>query len=299
MPAGAKTVPNPVGTAPGFMVEVARDDRPPANLICLPGVPREMKHLMQETVEPYLAERLGPDRLVIKARILRTVGIGESAIDARIPDLMVGLNPTVGLAAHLGQADVRITARAGSEAAADAMIDGVAKQIRQRLGRFVYGEGDEALEDVVIRQLRAAGQKLALFETNTGGEIAQRLSAPDAGGEVVMAAVVWENGESRQPPPWPSEISLPSQDAAALAAKWLLEIATAGQATLAFSLSGTQDPAAGPYGAYRGETFLALASAAGIEHHRIDVGGTGELARRWAGNAALNWLRQWLLDHGE
>ena len=122
LPAGAIPIYNPVGTAPGFAVEVARNGTGPALLICLPGVPREMMHLMQNSVEPMLAERLGADRVFLSTRTLRTVGLGESLIDQRIDDLMHLSNPTVGLAAHFGQVDVRVTGArrvAGQRAGAD------------------------------------------------------------------------------------------------------------------------------------------------------------------------------------
>ena len=185
MPAGAVPISNPVGTAPGFLVEVLREGRPSAVLICLPGVPREMKRLMEETVEPFLAQRMGEERVFIKARTLRTVGIGESAIDERIGDLMIRDNPTVGLAAHMGQADIRITARAATEERAEAMLDEVAAQIRARLGRVVYGEDTISLEAVVTEALLSAGLVLALVETNTDGEVAERLKAV-AGGHQVL-----------------------------------------------------------------------------------------------------------------
>src|SRR5690606_37729704 len=105
IPQGATLIENPVGTAPGFIVETAQ-----GTVIALPGVPREMKHLMTETVLPYLRRRAG-NTGIIRRRILRTIGIGESAIDHRLRDLMDSANPTVGLAAHTAQCDVRIAAR--------------------------------------------------------------------------------------------------------------------------------------------------------------------------------------------
>lgn len=289
LPAGSIPIPNPVGTAPGFRVPVERPGQPPAWLVCLPGVPRELKHLMQETVEPWLAELLGPHRVWIKARTLRTVGMGESAIDAVIADLMRGSNPTVGLAAHLGQVDIRVAARAASEAEADAMIEAVATEVRRRLGHAVYGEGDEALEAVVARLLLEEGHTLALLETNTRGEVAQRLLATPHGSQVVrLARVVEGTGDLSVALRAP----LVSAEAAADLARWLL---ADGDASLALAICGTLDPDAGPYGRYRGETHMALAWQGGAEQHRLDFGGTGEVSQRWAANAALNRLRLWLL----
>jgi len=291
LPAGSIPIFNPVGTAPGFVVEADRKGRQPAMLICLPGVPREMMHLMQETVEPFLAQRLGPDRVCLKSRTLRIVGMGESIVDSHIADLMRRSNPTVGLAAHLGQVDVRITARATTERRADEMLDDVAIDVRARLGDFVYGEGDVALETVVVAALQDAGYSLALVETNTGGEIARRLQAAPGGDQIVRRAQVVSS---------PAEIgsggpaNLVSSGAAEWAARQLLSAAQEEGATLGLALCGTIDLAAGPYGAYRGETFVGLAIGDSALSTRIDTGGTDELARRWVGNSALNWLRLWL-----
>ncbi|MEZ4716259.1 MAG: CinA family nicotinamide mononucleotide deamidase-related protein [Caldilineaceae bacterium] len=104
IPEGATLIENPVGTAPGFIVE---NDR--GTVIAMPGVPREMKVLMEQSILPYLRKRNG-NVGVIRRRILRTIGIGESTIDHELTDLMQLANPTVGLAAHLGQVDVRLTA---------------------------------------------------------------------------------------------------------------------------------------------------------------------------------------------
>ncbi|MEA3338073.1 MAG: CinA family nicotinamide mononucleotide deamidase-related protein [Chloroflexota bacterium] len=296
MPEGATPIHNPVGTAPGFILEVPRDECNPAYLICLPGVPREMKHLMRESVEPFIAQLLGPDRLVIKARILRTVGIGESTIDERIGDLMHRSNPTVGLAAHLGQADIRIVARAASEEEAEALIEEVVNAIQARLGRFIFGEGDVTLEQVVIRGIDAAGHSLTIVETNTGDEIARRIA------EALPDTTCLRGSHQFSAPEeiLPGLETFASQEAAERLAQLVMADPALRQgASLVMVVSGDMDPAAGPYGAYRGQTFLALANGESVDLKRLDVGGTGEIARRWIGNGALNWLRMWLAQQSD
>jgi nicotinamide-nucleotide amidase len=143
LPAGAICIENPVGTAPSFAVEHNR-----SLVISLPGVPREMKFLMAEKVLPLLREMY--DLGVIKARVLHTAGIGESSLDDLIGrTLLEASNPTVGLAAHNGQVDVRITAKADTLDDADALIETVESQLRTSVGRYVYGSDADTLEDVV------------------------------------------------------------------------------------------------------------------------------------------------------
>jgi competence/damage-inducible protein CinA-like protein len=180
IPAGAIPVRNPVGTAPCFIVEAEQ-----GTLISLPGVPREMKHLLAEAVIPYLRERTG-GKGIIKARILRTAGIGESNVDDKIADLETWENPTVGLAAHVGQTDIRITARADSEFEADALIAQAETVIRERLGGYIYGTGEDSLEETFIDLLHAQGLRLAVsYNGPEALAITRRFDAAD----VIIAQV--------------------------------------------------------------------------------------------------------------
>ena len=185
VPQGALAIENPVGTAPAFIVE--NGDK---TVVSLPGVPREMEYLLERAVLPYLLERYGL-KGVIKARILHTVGVGESQIDSRIDDLERLSNPTVGLAAHSGQVDVRITAKADSEAQADEMIQELENILRQRLGKWIYGADEESLEEMALLAVQRRGWSLAVVEAGLNGELIRRLAAVDTafrGGEVIAGS---------------------------------------------------------------------------------------------------------------
>lgn len=171
IPKGAKAYENPVGTAPIFIVEHLSQA-----VIALPGVPSEMEHLMRQTVVPYLRERYKL-QAVIKSRVLHTVGVGESQIDENISDLEKLTNPTVGLAAHSGQVDVRITAKAETEVIADALIQPIEETLLSRLGDWVYGTDLETLEGVSLRTLENRHWTLAAVEAGLGGNLVQRLAA--------------------------------------------------------------------------------------------------------------------------
>lgn len=289
MPASATPIRNPVGTAPGFIVEVPRRGRGPSLLICLPGVPREMKHLMQETVEPFLAERLGPDRVYLRSRTLRTVGIGESMIDSRIADLMARSNPTVGLAAHTGQVDVRITARATSAERADTMLDDVATDLYTRIGDFVFTEGDASLEAVVVKTLQQSGHTVAVIETNTGGDVLARLRHVENGDAVALFGLVASTLDEIGPG---GPDMLVSQAGAEWAAVVGLDMARkTSDADVCLAICGDMDSAVGPYGITRGQSFVALAMDGAVSSLRLDTGGVDEIAQSWVGNGALNFLR--------
>jgi competence/damage-inducible protein CinA-like protein len=185
IPQGAIPVANPVGTAPAFIVETEKNA-----IIALPGVPREMEHLMQHEVLPYLRERFNL-KGVIKARILHTAGVGESQIDELIGDLEAGSNPTVGLSAHAGQVDVRITAKAESHAEANQLIAGVETELRERLGDMIYGADEDTLEGAALENVREKDWKLTVVEAGLGGRLTQRLAdigdSCFVGGEVLTS----------------------------------------------------------------------------------------------------------------
>lgn len=182
VPQGAVAIENPVGTAPAFMVE--KEGRV---IISLPGVPREMEYLMHQAVLPYLRQRFNL-KGVIKTRVIHTAGVGESQIDDLIGDLERMSNPTVGLAAHSGQVDVRITAKADSEEEAWALIRPLEEEVRQRLGNWVYGADEETLERVALKVLERKGWTLVVVEAGLGGGLVRRLApiqGPFLGGEVL------------------------------------------------------------------------------------------------------------------
>lgn len=181
IPAGALPLPNPIGTAPCFLSE---DTRGRGFIISLPGVPRELEYMMTHTVVPLLVERMGGAK-IIKARILRTCAVGESNVDRGISDLMTERNPTVGLSAHAGQTDVRITAKADTEAEADALIATMEARVRERLGVAIYGVDKETVAEVVGRLLVEKGLKLGLVDTLTGGQLVRELE--EAGFSQVLA----------------------------------------------------------------------------------------------------------------
>lgn len=182
IPFGAKPIQNPVGTAPAFIMESDH-----SCVISLPGVPGEMLYLLEHDVIPYLRKKFKLHG-TIKSRVLRIAGLGESVIDKRIEDLERLSNPTVGLSAHPGRVDIRITAKADSEMAADEMIWGVEATLQQRFGNKIYGADDETLESVVSGWLREHNMKIYTLEFGTAGALAASFAVdPDvfAGGQLI------------------------------------------------------------------------------------------------------------------
>ena len=283
LPEGCTPIPNPVGTAPGFIVEQGGHV-----LISVPGVPREMSYLMDSAVMPFLRERFNL-RGVIKSRMIRTAGMGESVLGERIEDLMKESNPTVGTMAHTGQVDVRIAARAASEDEADRMIATMEERVRSRLGEWVFGVDKDTLESVAVRRLRDSGASVAVVETNTGGMVTLRLTAVPHGVDVLRGTwVVMDEAMAMRTFDLDGH-DLASAEAAARAASWALR---AAGSTWALAVMGTLGTDEHLYGERTGECWIALAGPRTVEPEKFPYGGVTEQSRTWIANRAIDLLRR-------
>lgn len=188
IPEGAEILPNRRGTAPGVYLCTHG-----VHVFCLPGVPTEMRTMWKEAVVPKLLAITGGPA-VIFSRTLRFYGIGESALEERVKDLLHGGNPTVAPYASVGEARLRITAKAATKEEAMRLIEPVEREIRSRVGEFLYGEGDETLEVVVGRLLRERGLWLAVAESCTGGLVTHRITnVPGSSDYLRQGWVVYSN----------------------------------------------------------------------------------------------------------
>jgi len=171
LPQGSVALENDVGTAPAFYY--SENEK---MIISLPGVPREMEHLVQHKVIPLLQSHFSLHE-VIRSSVLHTAGVGESQVDAWIDALENNSNPTVGLVAHPGQIDIRITAKAPSIAEADALINTMADEVRKRVGDVIFGKDQDTLEQSVMTRLDLNHWQLGIVECGMGGEIIRRLTS--------------------------------------------------------------------------------------------------------------------------
>jgi nicotinamide-nucleotide amidase len=171
IPDGAIPIRNEIGTAPGFIVEKGS-----RLIIALPGVPKELKYILNKEVLPYLRKRFRLEGELITSRVLKVTGMGESKVDSQIKDLIdTRTNPSVGILASPGDISIRITAYAKSAEEAQNLIRPVEHEIRTRLGTGIYGVDDDTLEGVVINLLNIRGDTLSVLETFSGGELTARL----------------------------------------------------------------------------------------------------------------------------
>jgi nicotinamide-nucleotide amidase len=188
IPAAARPIENPVGTAPGFIAPTPRG----GVIVSLPGVPSELRYLTEHVVMPYLKERFQISAVIV-SRTLKCMGLTESYIDEALDDLIkVGSNPTIGLLAQmqLGEIHVRLTAKAADEPAAALLIEPLEVEVRQRLGKAIFGADDVEYEQVVAGLIRQRNLTIAVAEAGLTGGVGHELSLALAGDRHFAAAVV-------------------------------------------------------------------------------------------------------------
>ncbi len=191
-PESAGVLLNPIGTAPGFVIEERG-----ALFFCLPGVPRELSRMMEEQVLPRLARRTGAGQ-VVRARLLRTFGMGESTLDAELEDIAAEGAVALGFRTAFPENVLRPVARAATVEEAEAKLDRACQAIRERLGPLVYAEGDQTLPTVVGHLLRGTGQTLAVAESCTGGLIAEQITDVAGASDYFLGGVVAYANEAKQ-----------------------------------------------------------------------------------------------------
>ena len=287
-----RAVPNPVGTAPGIWV-----DKDGKVAISLPGPPNELIPMVEQSVIPWLAETLGADRVVIRSKILRIIGIGESVAEEMVKDLLQGYNPTVAPYAKLGECHLRVTAKAATDQTADLLIAPVEAEIRNRLGSAVYGVNDETLEFATVQLLRKHQFTITTAESCTGGMIAQRITSVAGASDVYARGVVTYSNEAKiDMLRVPMEVlvahgAVSEETATAMAA------GARGLASSDFALSvtGIAGPGGGTSEKPVGLVYIGLAGPSGVTVTRHIFSGSRDDIRRRSSHVALAMLRDAVL----
>jgi nicotinamide-nucleotide amidase len=173
LPATAEVIDNPVGTACGFALDIGR-----ARFFFTPGVPRELKRMLEEQVIPRLLAKSGLQTAIFLKRF-HSYGLGEShvdtlltGVDALVPDGSVKL----GFRAHYPQLETKLTVRGTDMDDVRRKLAPVEQEVRKRLGNFILAEDDQTLEGVVLGELAGRGASLSIVETFTSGQIAARIA---------------------------------------------------------------------------------------------------------------------------
>jgi len=293
-PRGADPLPNQIGTAPGIWMQVGR-----TSIVCLPGVPVEMKLMFQQEVVPRLRHR-GIARRVFVHRKINLFGKGEAEIESQAFDLTArGRIPEVGITAHDGTISFRIIGWGDSPEEAELMIQPTADVIYERFGTLVVGEGNDDVGEGLVAQLARTGATLATAESCTGGLIAHLLTAIAGvsvyyqGGVVSYANLAKSTLLGISPQLIDSHGAVSPEVAAAMAEG----VRSCLAADIGISTTGIAGPGGGSPEKPVGLVYLGLATARGTKTRRLDVGAEQprEVIQSRSSKAALNWARLSLL----
>jgi len=291
LPRGAIVIPNALGTAPGYRLAHGAK-----HLVVLPGVPREMKPMMAETVLPWLVELRGGDQVYL-ARVFQTFGLTESGLDEMVAGAIDPSEGRVSFRASFPEISLRVVVH-GRPDEARARLDALAARIRERIGPYVYGEGAVTLEEVVGRLLGARRLTVALAESCTGGLVGHRLTNVPGSSAYVRGAVVAYADSAKQ--------DLLGVRRETLAARGAVSEETAGEmaagarrafgASIGVSTTGIAGPGGGTPEKPVGTVCLGLASEAGVVTRRYQLWGTRDWVKLLASQVALDWIRRHALE---
>jgi nicotinamide-nucleotide amidase len=295
IPEGARILTNNHGSAPGIWLEDERGRW----VAMLPGVPREMRGMLADTLLPLLRTRAAGT--VVQSLTLRTTGVAESLLADRIAEIEGGV-PGVSLAYLPGVdgVDLRLTARGLPAPAAATALDDAARRLRDRIGIAVYGEGDTDLAAVVLEQCRRASLRVAVGESCTGGLLGARLTAIPGSSDVVVGGVIAYHNDVK--------VALLRVDPADLAAHGAVsepvarQLATGARAAMranvGLSVTGIAGPTGGTPEKPVGTVWIAVDVEGDVRSVGFRLWGDRDEIRRRSAQAVLDLARRTLLARG-
>lgn len=293
LPTGAEALPNRVGTAPGIWMVLGE-----ATLVCLPGVPHEMKIMFEEQVLPGLRASGKGGRLLVERKI-NLFGKGESEVEAEAPELTArGRNPEVGITAHEATISFRVSGEGTTLEEAEAHMAPTIATIYERFADLILGEGADDLPEAVFVQLRRTGATIATAESCTGGQVASLLtrlpgiSAHYLGGVVsyANAAKVALLGVA------PELLEERGAVSAEVAAEMAAGVRRRLGADLGVSVTGIAGPGGGSPEKPVGLVYLGLAVGEVVSTRKLEIGPEQprSIIQGRSAKHALNWVRQTL-----
>ncbi len=295
-PEGAEVLPNPLGTAPGFRLSIETGSGW-RHLIALPGVPREMTRMVEDSVLPWLAQARGKTE-VYASRVFQTFGASESALDELVAGALPETEGRVAFRAAFPQISVRVTV-AAPPGEVEQRLARAAERLRQRIAPYVYAEGETTMEEVVGQLLRERHKTLAIAESCTGGLIGHRITNVPGSSAYLLGVVVAYANAVKQTALGVSAATLArfgavSEEVAREMAAGVRRLtgADAGLAT-----TGIAGPEGGTPDKPVGTLCLALDTAEGCFSRRYQLWGNREWIKLLASQLALDWVRRWALGH--
>ncbi|MCX7778445.1 MAG: competence/damage-inducible protein A, partial [Armatimonadetes bacterium] len=293
LPASAKPIPNPVGSAPGILAE-----HEGKLLIAMPGVPAEMESMFERHVKGELERRLGERKSAIAVRILRCVGLGESALTERVSDIAKRYaNVSIGSLICGGEVWLRITVMANTREEAKKLLEDVERCVRERVGEYVFGIDDEALERIVGQLLKERCLTIAVAESCTGGLVTDTLTNIPGSSSYVKGSVVAYTEDVKRALLGVRAETLSTYGA--VSEQCAVEMAEGVRKLLGTDIGASVTGIAGPTGGTPekpvGTVFIAVADERGCICRCYTFGGDRRGIKERACKALLNLIRKRLL----
>jgi len=288
VPEGAVALRNDVGTAPGLIIESYNKI-----IIALPGPPRELTPIVERFVLPYL-KKITPGAYTIKSRTLKLMGLAESQVNAKVKDLLkLSGDPTVGIYAHVGQVDLKITCKGKTKKETDKKIKKIENKIGRRFGKYVFGTDNETLEEVVGGLLTKKKKTLAIAESCSGGYISNLITnSPGSSKYFIMGVVAYNNKIKAGLLGIDKEIikknGAVSKEVASLMAKNIRQLASS---EFGIGVTGIAGPAGGSKNKPIGTVYIAISSAKRTVAKRFFFIGTRQEIKLQTAQQALHLLR--------
>jgi len=295
-PEGAEIISNPLGTAPGFQLPVVQDDDRVSHLIVMPGVPREMRPMMETWVIPWIKRNRGTDT-VFAVRIFQTFGLSESGLDEAVKGLIKPEEARVAFRASFPQISLRLTVE-GKPGEAERKLDELSERVRAKISNFVFAEGETSMEEVVGQLFAKRGLKLAIAESCTGGLIGHRLTNIPGSSKYLQGDFVTYSNDLKMSVLGVSDTTLASFGA--VSEECVREMAAGARkragVDVAIATSGVAGPDGGTPEHPVGTVCVGLDGKDGSLSRRYQFRGTRDWIKLLTSQVALDWLRRYALD---
>lgn len=289
-PEGAQIVPNPEGTAPGFRVSFGEGK----TLIWLSGVPKEMEAMLRESVLPWISRR-NEERAKLFTCAFKIYGLTESKLDDILKPVSAAAQGQISFRAHYPDLTLRLTVRGGSEA--EKKFLELRNRIQELIGPNIYGFGEETLEEIVGKLLLKRGWTLALAESCTGGYVSHRITRVAGSSAYFQGGAVTYSDDSKIRFCQVKQETLERHGAVSreVALEMAQGIREKAQADIGLSVTGVAGPTGGSPETPVGTVWIGLAGPAGAQARLFSFHGDRERVIAGASQAALNWLRLFLV----
>jgi len=293
LPEGAKIIINQYGTAPAMILE--KDSK----IICsFPGVPHEMKNLIEENLIPYLKEKFPPS-MIKKTKILKVTGLGESSVNELIRDYInKQTNFCFGIYANPEDIQVQVITQAPSEKEAEKLLQFSVNQLTKVLGNYIYGNDEETIEKVVGKLIKTKKLTIAVAESCTGGMLGEMITRIPGSSEYFQGGVISYSAKVKEnllkvSPEVIKKYGEVSKEVAQLMAEGVRRCC---QSDIGISITGIAGPGGATEKKKVGLVYMALADGKKTLTQKHQLFGNRQLVRLRSARRALNMLRMHLME---